>query len=133
MFFSHCISPLATKDLDDPEETAEKVGVSALIVQVKSVSSLQNVSIFDTPLYSVDDTLEFILLLPYQTDMLMTVDTKQSDYCLRLNMVVLPTDISPQDFQGPITSDYKFDWDRVLQSRGDTGVFLQYTHARLRR
>ncbi|KAL2082490.1 hypothetical protein ACEWY4_022308 [Coilia grayii] len=57
-----------TKDLDDPEDTAEKVGVSALIVQ---------------------------------------------------------------DFKGPIKSDYKFDWDRVLQSQGDTGVFLQYTHARL--
>ncbi|XP_041952108.1 probable arginine--tRNA ligase, mitochondrial [Alosa sapidissima] len=58
-----------TKDLDDPEDTAEKVGISALIVQ---------------------------------------------------------------DFKGPVTSDYKFDWDRVLQSQGDTGVFLQYTHARLR-
>ncbi len=28
-------------------------------------------------------------------------------------------------------SDYKFDWDKVLQAHGDTGVFLQYTHARL--
>ncbi|MBN3276741.1 SYRM protein, partial [Polyodon spathula] len=57
-----------TKDLEDPGDTAEKVGVSALIVQ---------------------------------------------------------------DFKGPLLSDYKFDWDRVLQSQGDTGVFLQYTHARL--
>uniref|UniRef100_W5NJW8 Probable arginine--tRNA ligase, mitochondrial n=1 Tax=Lepisosteus oculatus TaxID=7918 RepID=W5NJW8_LEPOC len=37
-----------------------------------------------------------------------------------------------QDFKGPLLSDYRFDWDRVLQSQGDTGVFLQYTHARLR-
>ncbi|XP_055740552.1 probable arginine--tRNA ligase, mitochondrial [Salvelinus fontinalis] len=37
-----------------------------------------------------------------------------------------------QDFKGPLGSDYKFDWDRVLQAQGDTGVFLQYTHARLR-
>ncbi|XP_048064206.1 probable arginine--tRNA ligase, mitochondrial isoform X1 [Megalobrama amblycephala] len=36
-----------------------------------------------------------------------------------------------QDFKGPLISDYKFDWDKVLQSQGDTGVFLQYTHARL--
>lgn len=57
-----------TKDLEDPEDTAEKVGISALIIQ---------------------------------------------------------------DFKGPLLSDYKFDWDRVLQSQGDTGVFLQYTHARL--
>ncbi|ROL44006.1 putative arginine--tRNA ligase, mitochondrial [Anabarilius grahami] len=35
------------------------------------------------------------------------------------------------DFKGPLISDYKFDWDKVLQSQGDTGVFLQYTHARL--
>ncbi|KAG7266885.1 hypothetical protein CRUP_027948 [Coryphaenoides rupestris] len=37
-----------------------------------------------------------------------------------------------QDFKGPLESDYKFDWDRMLQAQGDTGVFLQYTHARLR-
>ncbi|KAM9553419.1 putative arginine--tRNA ligase, mitochondrial isoform 1-T1 [Salvelinus alpinus] len=37
-----------------------------------------------------------------------------------------------QDFKGPLGSDYKFDWDRILQAQGDTGVFLQYTHARLR-
>ncbi|KAM4600754.1 putative arginine--tRNA ligase, mitochondrial isoform 2-T5 [Polymixia lowei] len=59
-----------TKEMDSPEDTAEKVGISALIVQ---------------------------------------------------------------DFKGPLESNYKFDWDRVLQAQGDTGVFLQYTHARLRR
>ncbi|XP_047674056.1 probable arginine--tRNA ligase, mitochondrial isoform X1 [Tachysurus fulvidraco] len=37
-----------------------------------------------------------------------------------------------QDFKGPLTADYAFDWERVLQAQGDTGVFLQYTHARLR-
>ncbi|XP_078255933.1 putative arginine--tRNA ligase, mitochondrial [Rhinoraja longicauda] len=57
-----------TKELEDPESTAEKVGVAAIIVQ---------------------------------------------------------------DFKGPLLSDYEFDWDRVLQSQGDTGVYLQYTHARL--
>ncbi|KAM4713286.1 putative arginine--tRNA ligase, mitochondrial isoform 1-T1 [Anableps anableps] len=57
-----------TKELENPKETAEKVGISALIVQ---------------------------------------------------------------DFKGPLQSDYKFDWDRMLQAQGDTGVFLQYTHARL--
>ncbi|XP_036405733.1 probable arginine--tRNA ligase, mitochondrial [Megalops cyprinoides] len=57
-----------TKDLEDPEDTAQKVGASALIVQ---------------------------------------------------------------DFKGPLMSDYKFSWDQVLQAQGDTGVFLQYTHARL--
>ncbi|KAM9155307.1 putative arginine--tRNA ligase, mitochondrial isoform 2-T2 [Pangshura tecta] len=36
-----------------------------------------------------------------------------------------------QDFKGLLSSDYQFSWDRLLQSRGDTGVFLQYTHARL--
>ncbi|KAM7367708.1 hypothetical protein PAMP_013989 [Pampus punctatissimus] len=57
-----------TKKTDNPEDTAEKVAISALIVQ---------------------------------------------------------------DFKGPLLSDYKFDWDRMLQAQGDTGVFLQYTHARL--
>ncbi|XP_053342496.1 probable arginine--tRNA ligase, mitochondrial isoform X2 [Clarias gariepinus] len=37
-----------------------------------------------------------------------------------------------QDFKGPLIADYVFDWERVLQAQGDTGVFLQYTHARLR-
>ncbi|KAM9315999.1 putative arginine--tRNA ligase, mitochondrial [Gastrophryne carolinensis] len=36
-----------------------------------------------------------------------------------------------QDFKGPLLSDYRFQWDQALQSCGDTGVFLQYTHARL--
>uniref|UniRef100_A0A669C4F7 Probable arginine--tRNA ligase, mitochondrial n=1 Tax=Oreochromis niloticus TaxID=8128 RepID=A0A669C4F7_ORENI len=57
-----------TKELENPEDTAEKVGISALIIQ---------------------------------------------------------------DFKGPLQSDYKFDWDQMLQAQGDTGVFLQYTHARL--
>nr|XP_055042639.1 probable arginine--tRNA ligase, mitochondrial [Misgurnus anguillicaudatus] len=57
-----------SKALEDPEETAEKIGISALIIQ---------------------------------------------------------------DFKGPLMSDYKFEWDKVLQAQGDTGVFLQYTHARL--
>uniref|UniRef100_A0A8C0AI83 Probable arginine--tRNA ligase, mitochondrial n=1 Tax=Bos mutus grunniens TaxID=30521 RepID=A0A8C0AI83_BOSMU len=57
-----------TKELENPEETAEQVGLAALIIQ---------------------------------------------------------------DFRGFLLSDYQFSWDRVFQSRGDTGVFLQYTHARL--
>ncbi|KAM4042175.1 putative arginine--tRNA ligase, mitochondrial isoform 1-T1 [Anomaloglossus baeobatrachus] len=36
-----------------------------------------------------------------------------------------------QDFKGQLQSDYRFNWDEALQSCGDTGVFLQYTHARL--
>ncbi|KAM8809642.1 LOW QUALITY PROTEIN: putative arginine--tRNA ligase, mitochondrial [Eudromia elegans] len=61
-------SAKTTKDLENPVETAEKIGLAALIIQ---------------------------------------------------------------DFQGLLSSDYQFSWDRALQSRGDTGVFLQYTHARL--
>ncbi|NWI96610.1 SYRM protein, partial [Pitta sordida] len=61
-------SAKTTKELQDPVETAEKVGLAALIIQ---------------------------------------------------------------DFRGLLSSDYQFSWDRALQSRGDTGVFLQYTHARL--
>ncbi|NWS69401.1 SYRM protein, partial [Crotophaga sulcirostris] len=61
-------SAKTTKEVEDPMETAEKVGLAALIIQ---------------------------------------------------------------DFQGLLSSDYQFSWDRALQSRGDTGVFLQYTHARL--
>uniref|UniRef100_A0A8C0ELT7 Probable arginine--tRNA ligase, mitochondrial n=1 Tax=Bubo bubo TaxID=30461 RepID=A0A8C0ELT7_BUBBB len=61
-------SAKTTKEIEDPMETAEKVGLAALIIQ---------------------------------------------------------------DFQGLLSSDYQFSWDRALQSRGDTGVFLQYTHARL--
>ncbi|XP_040284683.1 probable arginine--tRNA ligase, mitochondrial [Bufo bufo] len=36
-----------------------------------------------------------------------------------------------QDFKGPLQADYRFSWEEALQSVGDTGVFLQYTHARL--
>ncbi|NXI61235.1 SYRM protein, partial [Anseranas semipalmata] len=61
-------SAKTTKEVEDPTETAEKVGLAALIIQ---------------------------------------------------------------DFRGLLSSDYQFSWDRALQSRGDTGVFMQYTHARL--
>ncbi|XP_074943347.1 putative arginine--tRNA ligase, mitochondrial isoform X1 [Phalacrocorax aristotelis] len=61
-------SAKTTKETEDPTETAEKVGLAALIIQ---------------------------------------------------------------DFRGLLSSDYQFSWERALQSRGDTGVFLQYTHARL--
>ncbi|NXL27232.1 SYRM protein, partial [Glaucidium brasilianum] len=61
-------STKTTKEIEDPMETAEKVGLAALIIQ---------------------------------------------------------------DFRGLLSSDYQFSWDRAFQSRGDTGVFLQYTHARL--
>lgn len=44
---------------------------------------------------------------------------------------VLHLGVGFQDFKGPLQSDYTFDWDRMLQAQGDTGVFLQYTHARL--
>ncbi|KAM5257285.1 putative arginine--tRNA ligase, mitochondrial [Ctenodactylus gundi] len=57
-----------TKEVENPQETAEKVGLAALIIQ---------------------------------------------------------------DFRSLLLSDYQFSWDRVFQSHGDTGVFLQYTHARL--
>ncbi|XP_047616795.1 probable arginine--tRNA ligase, mitochondrial isoform X1 [Phacochoerus africanus] len=63
-----CFYLIATKELENPQETAERVGLAALIIQ---------------------------------------------------------------DFRGLLLSDYQFSWDRVFQSRGDTGVFLQYTHARL--
>lgn len=49
---------------------------------------------------------------------------------LRLGVLVFIKCVC-QDFKGPLMSDYKFDWDKVLQAHGDTGVFLQYTHARL--
>lgn len=93
----------ATKEVEDPMETAEKVGLAALIIQV-------SLSYFQT--------------------------------CLHLQCKVINWDGDPylgnvkllfQDFRGLLSSDYQFSWDRALQSRGDTGVFLQYTHARLHR
>uniref|UniRef100_A0A3Q1C142 Probable arginine--tRNA ligase, mitochondrial n=1 Tax=Amphiprion ocellaris TaxID=80972 RepID=A0A3Q1C142_AMPOC len=50
--------------------------------------------------------------------------------CALVKLTALPMTLF-QDFRGPLQSDYKFDWDQMLQAQGDTGVFLQYTHARL--
>lgn len=36
-----------------------------------------------------------------------------------------------QDFSAARHKDYSFAWNRMLDSRGDTGVYLQYAHARL--
>ena len=36
-----------------------------------------------------------------------------------------------QDLKEKRQRNYEFSWDRMLSFTGDTGVFLQYTHARL--
>jgi len=36
-----------------------------------------------------------------------------------------------QDLKTKRVKGYKFDWNRILKAEGDTGPFLQYTHARL--
>ena len=36
-----------------------------------------------------------------------------------------------QDLKSRRVKNYEFDWDRILKPEGDTGPFLQYTHARL--
>ncbi|KAI7863591.1 arginyl-tRNA synthetase [Spinellus fusiger] len=36
-----------------------------------------------------------------------------------------------QDMSGRRIKNYTFSWDRMIDARGDTGVFLQYTHARV--
>lgn len=38
-----------------------------------------------------------------------------------------------QDLKEYRQNNYKFSWERMLNFNGDTGVFLQYTHARLHR
>lgn len=93
----------ATKEVEDPMETAEKVGLAALIIQV-SLSYLQT-------------CLHLLCKIPDCDGELYLGDIK----------------LLFQDFRGLLSSDYQFSWDRALQSRGDTGVFLQYTHARLHR
>ncbi|KAG0173568.1 Arginyl-tRNA synthetase [Apophysomyces sp. BC1021] len=35
-----------------------------------------------------------------------------------------------QDMKSKRTKNYSFSWDRMTDARGDTGVFLQYAHAR---
>ena len=36
-----------------------------------------------------------------------------------------------QDLKEYREKNYQFDWYKALQFKGDTGVFLQYTHARI--
>ncbi|XP_072171206.1 probable arginine--tRNA ligase, mitochondrial, partial [Diadema setosum] len=52
-------------------------------------------------------------------------DTEQVAEALGLSAIIL------QDLKGALLTDYSFDWDKMLASKGDTGVFLQYAHARL--
>lgn len=99
-FLFLCFSS-ATKEIEDPVQTAEKVGLAALIIQV-SLSCLWGCLHLLWKVTNWDGDLGDINLLF-------------------------------QDFRGLLLSDYQFSWDRALQSRGDTGVFLQYTHARLHR
>jgi len=38
-----------------------------------------------------------------------------------------------QDMKEQRRLNYRFSWERMLNLNGDTGIFLQYTHARLHR
>lgn len=51
-------------------------------------------------------------------------DTKTTDV-LGISSVII------HDLKQRRQKDYVFDWNKVLQVKGDTGVRLQYTHARL--
>ncbi|XP_019617110.1 PREDICTED: probable arginine--tRNA ligase, mitochondrial [Branchiostoma belcheri] len=64
-------------------------------------------------------------------NMQQAATTKHMDDPEEVAETVGITAVLAQDFRGKVLSDYKFDWNRALQSKGDTGVFLQYTHARL--
>jgi len=35
------------------------------------------------------------------------------------------------DLKNGLKKDFRFDWDRIVQFKGETGPYLQYTHARL--
>ena len=41
------------------------------------------------------------------------------------------TAVIVSDLQRSRAKDYSFDWDKILSFTGDTGPFLQITHARL--
>ena len=36
-----------------------------------------------------------------------------------------------QDLRHRRNKNYKFEWDKMLQFKGDTGYWIQYTHCRL--
>ncbi|CAJ0964463.1 unnamed protein product [Ranitomeya imitator] len=83
-----------SKPTEDPVDTAEKIGVAALIIRFIWKGLLP--AVFSAEVSAIPDG------------------------GLRIS-----------DFKGQLQADYRFNWDEALQSCGDTGVFLQYTHARL--
>ena len=38
-----------------------------------------------------------------------------------------------QDFKAKRNKNYQFSWDRMIETDGLTGIYLQYAHARLSR
>ncbi|XP_063954541.1 probable arginine--tRNA ligase, mitochondrial [Lytechinus pictus] len=64
-------------------------------------------------------------------NMTQTSTTKEQEDPERVAEILGVSAIILQDLKGSVITDYKFEWDRVLTSQGDTGVFLQYSHARL--
>jgi len=133
---------VASKVLEEPE--AERIGVSALIIQVHTHTHTHTHTLSQAPdrfLYGTNLT-DCITLLKCVIYYVMRYNVILSVVIFRLcvcnfcvascyRCVCVFISCVCQDFKGPLMSDYKFEWDKVLQSRGDTGVFLQYTHARL--
>eukprot|EP00041_Stephanoeca_diplocostata_P016201 m.318301 g.318301 ORF g.318301 m.318301 type:complete len:187 (+) comp20288_c0_seq4:290-850(+) len=48
------------------------------------------------------------------------------------SLTVRDCDGAYQDLKSKRIKGYTFDWGRMLQAEGDTGPFVQYTHARLK-
>ena len=45
--------------------------------------------------------------------------------------ILATTAVAVNDLKSRRIEDYDFSWERALQSRGNSGIKLQYTHARL--
>eukprot|EP00055_Hartaetosiga_balthica_P011915 m.55908 g.55908 ORF g.55908 m.55908 type:complete len:658 (+) comp7776_c0_seq3:1235-3208(+) len=69
--------------------------------------------------------------------MLITIQESKNDQALSSEEMDFVADelalssVLVQDLKAKRIKNYTFDWNRMLQTTGDTGVFLQYTHARL--
>ncbi len=55
---------------------------------------------------------------------------EEDDYLATAEALTLSA-LTTNDMKEKRQHDYKFQWQRALQSRGDTGIYLQSTHAKL--
>jgi arginyl-tRNA synthetase len=106
------------------EDTASKCAHAGFGL-VKGMSTRRGQVVFLQDLLDEAAARMLSIMEEHSEKMALVADPKGVSEALGLSAIIV------QDLFARRAKDYKFDWNAMLKSEGNTGPFLQYTHARL--